>query len=231
MPPENLVVSEIFGPTFQGEGPALGQRCGFVRLGRCPLNCSWCDSKFSWDWSQYDPARELTEMTVDQVVARLSTMAIDTIVVTGGEPLLQQRRMVPLLQKFGRLRWKTHIETAGTIAWQDDPQLVDQWVVSPKLANSGMTARRRLRYDVLAGFNQLGAAFKFVVVEPEDFDEIDHIARRAGIPPTSIWVMPEGTDARTVAKRTASLADGALARGWNMTTRLHVLAWGDERGR
>jgi hypothetical protein len=94
-----------------------------------------------------------------------------------------------------------------------------------------MTARRRLRYDVLTKFVDLRAAFKFVVVSPADFDEIDHIARRAGIPPTSIWVMPEGTDARTIAKRTALLADAALARGWNMTTRLHVLAWGDERGR
>jgi 7-cyano-7-deazaguanosine (preQ0) biosynthesis protein QueE len=231
MPPENLVISEIFGPTFQGEGPALGQRCGFVRLGRCPLNCAWCDTPYSWDWSRYDAASELTEMTPEQVVARLATMAIDTVVVTGGEPLLQQRRLVPLLKTFQRLRWSAHIETAGTIGWEQDARLIDQWVVSPKLANSGMTARRRLRYDVLAQFVTLGAAFKFVVVEPDDFEEIDHIARRAGIPPTSIWVMPEGTDARTVAKRTSSLAAGAVARGWNMTTRLHVLTWGNQRGR
>jgi 7-cyano-7-deazaguanosine (preQ0) biosynthesis protein QueE len=226
-----IVVNEIFGPTFQGEGPAIGKRCGFVRLGRCNLACSWCDSKFSWDWSQYDPAQELTEMTPEQIVARLSTMAVDTIVLTGGEPLLQQRRLEPLLKSFRRLRWNAHVETAGTIAWEQDPKLIDQWVVSPKLANSGMTARRRLRYAVLTKFVELRAAFKFVVVSPADFDEIDHIARRAGIPPTSIWVMPEGTDARTIAKRTALLADAALARGWNMTTRLHVLAWGDERGR
>ena len=231
MPPDALVISEIFGPTFQGEGPALGKRCGFVRLGRCNLACQWCDSKYTWDWAQYNAVDELSEMTVDQIVSRLSTMAIDTVVVTGGEPLLQQRRLVELLKTFRRRRWDAHIETAGTIAWEDDPKLIDQWVVSPKLANSGMTARRRLRYDVLAQFVTLGAAFKFVVVEPDDFEEIDHIARRAGIPPTSIWVMPEGTDARTVAKRTSSLAAGAVARGWNMTTRLHVLTWGNQRGR
>src|SRR5437764_321458 len=39
---DTLVVSEVFGPTAQGEGPALGRRCGFVRLGGCNLSCSWC---------------------------------------------------------------------------------------------------------------------------------------------------------------------------------------------
>jgi hypothetical protein len=42
--------------------------------------------------------------------------------------------------------------------------------------------------------------------------------------------MPEGTKARVVAERTAKLADDVIARGWNLTTRLHVLAWGDKRG-
>ncbi len=43
--------------------------------------------------------------------------------------------------------------------------------------------------------------------------------------------MPEGTDAATVAGRMADLADAVVARGWNLTPRLHVLLWGDERGR
>lgn len=54
-----LVVSEVFGPTFQGEGPSLGRRAGFVRLGRCNLDCSWCDTPNTWDWSRFDPAIEL----------------------------------------------------------------------------------------------------------------------------------------------------------------------------
>jgi 7-carboxy-7-deazaguanine synthase len=226
-----LTVSEIFGPTFQGEGPQIGHRCGFVRLGRCNLACSWCDTPYSWDWSQYDPTVELSEQSVEAIVARLSTMAIDTVVVTGGEPLLQQRRLVPLIGAFRRLKWKTHVETAGTMAWDADGRLVDQWVVSPKLANSGMSARRRLRYDVLSQFAALGAAFKFVVVEQDDLDEVAHIVGRAGVAARQVWVMPEGTTASVIANRTAELADAVLARGWNLTTRLHVLAWGDARGR
>lgn len=231
MPDSNLVISEIFGPTVQGEGPDIGRRCGFVRLGRCNLACSWCDSAYTWDWERYDASKELSTHSVDAVVARLSTMAIDTVVLTGGEPLLQQRRLVPLVEEFRRLRWKTHVETAGTIAWQHEAKLIDRWVVSPKLANSGMSARRRLRFDILRGFVDLHAQFKFVVQEPEDLDEVEQIAARVDIPPTSIWIMPEGTSPKTVSARTAMLADDVIARGWNLTTRLHVLAWGNKRGR
>jgi len=226
-----LVISEIFGPTFQGEGPQLGQRCGFVRLGRCNLACEFCDTAYSWDWTRFDPREELSEQSVDAVVARLATMGIETVIITGGEPLLQQQRLVPLIGEFRRLNWKTSVETAGTLAWDADPRLVDQWVVSPKLANSGMSAQRRLHYDVLTKFATAGAAFKFVVVELGDLDEVENIVSRAGVPSSNVWVMPEGTSAPVVAKRTAELADSVLKRGWNLTTRLHVLAWGDTRGR
>jgi 7-carboxy-7-deazaguanine synthase len=222
-----ITVNEIFGPTFQGEGPALGTRCGFVRLGRCNLACSFCDSRHSWDWSQYDPATELREMSVDDIVGALAPMDVDTIVLTGGEPLLQRSKLDDLVGAFRQRAWKTHVETAGTLWWDTD--LVDQWVVSPKLANSGMDEDRRLKYEVLRGFAAKGAAFKFVVVEPADLDEVATVVDRIGT--TNVWVMPEGTDAATITRRTAELSDAVIARGWNLTTRLHILAWGDERGR
>ena len=86
-----LVVSEVFGPTLQGEGPSAGQRAGFVRLGRCSLSCSWCDTPYSWDWKRYDPAVELRELAVGEVAASIRAMDVPMVVVTGGEPLLQQR--------------------------------------------------------------------------------------------------------------------------------------------
>ncbi len=227
---DQLVISEIFGPTFQGEGPDLGLRCGFVRLGRCSLACSWCDTPYSWDWSRHDPAQELREMSVDEIVARIEEMGVHSVVVTGGEPLLQQRRLVDLFAALHDLQYMTHIETAGTIAWEGRPS-PKRWVVSPKLANSGMDEERRLRVDVLRDFASRFATFKFVVVETSDLDEIADIADRAAIPASSIWAMPEGTSPETIVTRTAALADAVLARGWNLTTRLHVLAWGDQRGR
>src|SRR5262249_7493061 len=94
---ESLVVSEVFGPTWQGEGPSIGRRCGFVRLGRCNLACTWCDTPYTWDWERYDPAKELHRRAVTEVVSDLEAMAIDMVVISGGEPMLQQSHLPPFL--------------------------------------------------------------------------------------------------------------------------------------
>jgi organic radical activating enzyme len=48
---------------------------------------------------------------------------------------------------------------------------------------------------------------------------------------TDVWVMPEGADAPTLVARAQRLADAVVARGWHLTPRLHILLWGDQRGR
>ena len=221
-----LVINELFGPTLQGEGPSAGRRCGFVRLGRCNQACNFCDTPFSWDWQRYDPAVELHEMPVDEVVVRLDAMGIDMVVVTGGEPLLQQQRLAPLVHVMNERGWRVEVETAGTIA----PALeVDQWNVSPKLANSGNPLERRYKPEVLRAFEATGrAAFKFVVCDVADLDEVASMVDECGL--TNVWIMPEGTDAATLENRSALLADEVVRRGWNLTTRLHILLWGDRRG-
>jgi 7-carboxy-7-deazaguanine synthase len=228
--PASLVVSEVFGPTLQGEGPATGQRAGFVRLGRCHLACRWCDTPYTWDWDRHDPAQELHTVPVAEVLERLDAMDVPMVVVTGGEPLLQQRHLPPLLEGLrdrGRL---VEIETSGTIAPALPDGLVDRYNVSPKLANSGMERERRYRPEVLRAFQATGrAVFKFVAVDGADLDEAAAMVDECGL--GQVWVMPEGTDATTVLARMATLAPLVLARGWNLTPRLHILLWGDERGR
>ncbi|MGI8791678.1 MAG: 7-carboxy-7-deazaguanine synthase QueE [Acidimicrobiales bacterium] len=225
----DLVISEIFGPTFQGEGPSLGRRCGFVRLGRCDLACSWCDTPYTWDWTRHDPAIELTRLGADAVIDQVRAMNVDRVVVTGGEPLIQQRALVPLLDRFAALGWATEIETAGHHAPTFDPALVDRFNVSPKLAHSGNAEERRYQPDALRAFQASGrASFKFVVAEPSDLDEVADIVEACGL--TDIWIMPEGIDAEALAHRSSVLAEAVLGRGWNLTTRLHVLVWGDRRG-
>jgi len=223
-----VIVNEIFGPTFQGEGPSIGRRCGFVRLGRCNQACSWCDTPFSWRWSDHDPDVELHEMAVGDVLTSLDAMQVDMVVITGGEPLLQQENLKPLVDGLRAERgWRVEVETAGTIAPSLD---VDQWNVSPKLANSGNSLGRRFKPDVLRAFEQTGcASFKFVVAEPGDLDEVAAIVATCGL--TDVWLMPEGVDGATLNQRLTWLAPAAIERGWNLTTRLHILIWGDERGR
>jgi 7-cyano-7-deazaguanosine (preQ0) biosynthesis protein QueE len=219
-----LVVSEVFGPTVQGEGPSLGRRTGFVRLGRCNLACSWCDTAYTWDWSRYDPAVELKRVDVADVVAQVEAMDVPMVVVTGGEPMLQQSALIDLVAALKPRR--IEVETAGTVAPRSElVALVDQWNVSPKLANSGNPLDRRHKRDVLRAFADTGnAVFKFVAESAADLDEIASF----GVEP--VWVMPQGTTPEAVREGLARLADEVIARGWNLTTRLHVEVWGDKRG-
>ena len=228
---DTLVVNEVFGPTVQGEGPSLGRRAAFVRLGRCNLDCSWCDSGFTWDWERYDPAVELHERSVGDLVTEVEAMAVDRVVVTGGEPLLQQRRLLPFLEAAAERGWTVEVETNGTLApTADTARLVGQFNVSPKLANSGVAPERAIVPEALATLRTTGkAVFKFVVAEPADLHEVQALVDAHGLAP--VWIMPEGITAEAVLARGRRLADDVVARGWQLTTRLHVLLWGDERGR
>ena len=51
-----LRVAEVFGPTFQGEGPSAGRRAAFIRLSGCGVGCTWCDEPQTWDWSRFSRA-------------------------------------------------------------------------------------------------------------------------------------------------------------------------------
>ncbi len=225
------MVSDVFGPTFQGEGPSTGRRAGFVRLGRCNLACSFCDTPYTWRWEDHDPSVELTRTTIAGVVADLEAMGVDLVVVTGGEPLLQQRHLTGLVGEIGRRGWECEIETAGTIAPVDDlVALVSRFNVSPKLANSGNDEAQRYKPAVLEVFEATGkATFKFVVADPADLDEVQEMVDQCGL--GDVWIMPEGTEPAVLLDRGRRLAEEVLSRGWHLTTRLHVLLWGDERGR
>jgi 7-carboxy-7-deazaguanine synthase len=234
-PPGSLVVSEIFGPTFQGEGPSLGRRCSFIRLGGCNLHCSWCDTPYTWDWTgrngiRYDPKEELLHRSADEVWADLTARGTDMLVVTGGEPMLQQSALTPLLQMSKQAGWWVEMETAGTVVPSTElARLVSRFNVSPKLSNSGNDKAHRYRPAAIDALQATGkAAWKFVVVDELDLEEIGQIVSRHDLDP--VYVMPEGLTAAGISSRAQQLAEAVLARGWNLTTRLHVLLYGNQRG-
>lgn len=120
---QDLVVNEIFGPTVQGEGRSLGRRCAFLRLGGCNLSCSWCDTPYTWDWTgagesgvAHDPRKELHRRPVEEVVAELLGFDTELIVISGGEPLGQQERLIPLVAALTARGKEIEIETNGTHA-------------------------------------------------------------------------------------------------------------------
>src|SRR5437899_2568336 len=89
--------------------------------------------------------------------------------------------------------------------------------------SSGATSRR-----CCAPSRKPGGVFKFVACEVSDLDEVAAIVEECEL--ADVRIMPEGTDAATVLRRSAALADDVLKRGWSLSTRLHILLWGNRRG-
>jgi 7-cyano-7-deazaguanosine (preQ0) biosynthesis protein QueE len=226
-----LRVAEMFGPTFQGEGPAMGQRALFVRLSGCPLSCRWCDTPYTWDRSRFDLAAHSRPVDVAEVLAWAWGHSCELVVLTGGEPLGQQDAVTQLALALVEKGHRVEVETSGSIAPRGELLgAVHRFVVSPKLANSGLPQERRIRPDTLRAFAASGrAVFKFVACEPGDLDEVEHLVDAYGLAP--VWVMPEGTTEEQVSTRLRTLAAPVVARGWNLSSRLHIVLWGDERGR
>jgi 7-carboxy-7-deazaguanine synthase len=169
-------------------------------------------------------------MSVDEVVRQLREMDVDLVIVTGGEPLSQQARLLPVLRQLHDEGIAVEVETNGTRTPTPDIQrLVRRFVVSPKLANSGNLERRRLVPKALQAFRDSGKAdFKFVVRSIRDLDEVADIAEKHGLAP--IWIMPEGQTADALLRGLAVIADAVVSRRWNLSVRLHVFAWGQSRG-
>jgi 7-cyano-7-deazaguanosine (preQ0) biosynthesis protein QueE len=223
---------EVFA-TVQGEGASLGVPSVFVRLSGCNLACSWCDTRYTWDWSRYDPKAESARLETGDVLRMVEQASVRNVVVTGGEPLLQQRQVRELAAGLKSLGRRVEVETNGTIVPSADlAAVIDQWNVSPKLASSGNSVQRREVPEALTWFAARPNAYlKFVVVEPCDLDEVDALVSRYAAAPVRVLLMPEGTRAEDLTARSAWLADACLERGYHLTTRLHVLLWGDQRGR
>lgn len=232
-PRDALLVAEIFGPTLQGEGPSAGQQAVFVRLSRCNLTCSWCDTPETWDVSRFDLSSWARRMTAEQVWAEVTTRGTGLVVFTGGEPLLQQGRLAWLAAMCQATGRRTEIETNGTVA--PTAAMLGagcRFNVSVKLSNSGAPAEQRIRAGAIRELVSSGrAVFKFVVTSAADLEEIAQLQCQHGIPQERIWVMPEGTTSSDVLDRMRKLADLVIDRGWHLSPRLHTLLWDNARGR
>ncbi|MEU1824098.1 7-carboxy-7-deazaguanine synthase QueE [Streptomyces abikoensis] len=228
----DVLLCEVFGPTIQGEGPSAGQVASFLRTGGCNLACDSCDTPYSWDWRRFSRAEQTRRVPAQDVAAEILRHPGELVIVTGGEPMMQQSRLAPAAALLAAAGRRIEVETNGTIAPACGAfdQHVALYVVSPKLTHMGMPERRRIRPEVLAAFQASGrAVFKFVLDGPQDVDELAALQDRHGLGP--VWVMPQATTAAAVTRGMRALADAAIERGWNISPRLHVLLWEDERGR
>jgi organic radical activating enzyme len=227
-PPPTLVVAGVVGPTVHTQGPSAGRRCSVIQMGGCNLSCTWCDSAFTWDSSRYDLSRELAYWPVLEVAAHALACQPGVVVISGGEPLLQQGSGAWPLLLDALAGHEIGLETNGTIAPTEDTLQRVSWVtVSPKLAHSGDPAWARINGDVLVRWGELAldhdVDFSFVVRDISDVATIGSLVTVHGLPPARVWVTPEGTTAMTVLNRLREVADATLTAGFNLSARLSAL--------
>lgn len=221
---------EIFS-SVQGEGVSAGMASTFIRLSTCNLRCTWCDTAYTWDWSRFDKSEQITELPADAIAVDVLTRAPRNVVITGGEPLIQRRQLVPLVSLLKTAGLRIEVETNGTIAPGELGGTIDQWNVSPKLAHSGNEGLERLPEGPLRDFaGRENAFFKFVVQDMNDLDEVEALRERFGVPAGRVVLMPEGTTAAQLNARSPWLAEVCAQRGYRFSSRLHILIWGDKRG-
>jgi 7-carboxy-7-deazaguanine synthase len=229
-----MLVSEIFF-SLQGEGELIGVPSVFVRLSGCNLRCNWCDTPFA----SWNPEGET--LSIDQIVAQVSTFPARHVVLTGGEPMIASgiRELATELKTLG---YHITIETAATIPPEGIP--CDLASLSPKLANSApderLPASWRERHDQLrwqpevvrTWLRNYSYQLKFVVATGSDVDEIEAMVCELGepVPRAKVLLMPEGTTPEVLRLRAGWLSELCKARGYRYAPRLHIELYGNRRG-
>lgn len=162
MPNDKLYISEIFS-SIQGEGKYTGVPMTFIRLQGCPLECVWCDSKYTWPFALVDARPGAMAMTVQDILEQCRRYGNRWVCVTGGEPLSQ----VLVWELFRALYINTYYvecETSGALKIRHESGI--NWVLDLKCPGSGMEDRNLLsNLDQLTGDDQI----KFVVADEVDF--------------------------------------------------------------
>jgi len=226
-----MQVNEIF-KSIQGEGPNFGKPAIFLRTAQCNLKCTWCDTKYTWDWENYDFQKEVNEMTIDEIKGAILDLEINHLVITGGEPLLQQDDLVDLLS-FLKPNFYVEIETNCTILPNKMlTDLVDQWNVSPKTENSGNPLELYEDNECYYFFaNQENCFFKYVVESDADIPEIKKFVTKYKIPEKRVQLMTQASTKEEISIREQSISELAKLHNFTFSPRLHVAMWGSQRGK
>ena len=164
-----MQITEIY-KSLQGESTYAGLPCVFVRLTGCNLRCSWCDSEFSFygGW----------KATLEEVLQEVSRLSPDGLVeITGGEPMLQDRDVVPLMKRLLEAGYKVLLETSGERPLAHVPPRVIK-IVDVKCPHSGEADTFDLEN---LGALQPHDEVKFVLSDRTDYEFARDFAAQHGL--------------------------------------------------
>jgi 7-carboxy-7-deazaguanine synthase len=216
-----LRLSELFF-SIQGEGPSAGTPAHFIRLQGCDVGCKWCDTKYSWEFSQG------TEIDLAELWERSPALGeAALLVVTGGEPL--QHPGIGRLLEEALSRWeRVEVETSGILPPPlRHPKLYCN--VSPKLPSATPRWSETWRH-VRAWIDDRNSTFKIVVSDPPDLEDARHLIAEHHIPSARVMLMPEGMTEESLRARAPAIAEACKQYGFRLSPRLHIWLWGARRG-
>jgi 7-carboxy-7-deazaguanine synthase len=212
-------INELF-ETIQGEGSFTGQPSIFIRLQGCPIGCSWCDTKHTWEIELSDEVSQNTmlakaqetsqwaAMTVDQILALVKEKGFQAkhIVITGGEPCMVD--LTPLCEAFELQEYSTQVETSGTF----DIRVSDKcWVtVSPKINMRG-------GYAILNSAMIRANEIKHPVATEHHVSELKDLLAEHNIKSTPIYLQPISQKPRATELAIAT----CIANNWRLSVQVH----------
>jgi 7-carboxy-7-deazaguanine synthase len=211
--------------SVQGESSFAGVPCIFVRLAGCNLRCSWCDSEYTFKGGY--------KQSLDEVEATVAALApVRLVEFTGGEPMLQERELIPLMDRLLAQGYTLMVETSGERPLANVPEAVHK-IVDVKCPGSGEGGTFRMEnLETLTGRDEV----KFVISDRADYEfarefTLQHgLAERVG----SVLFSPAFKKAPSLERSTSNcaldprelvewmLADGVPAR---LSLQIHKYIW------
>jgi organic radical activating enzyme len=226
-----MKISEIF-ESIQGEGTNAGKPAIFLRTAECNLRCSWCDTKYTWDWKNFDYSKEVNEMPIKEIRHVLQQFNLRHLVITGGEPLMQQDDLAELLT-FLKPEFYVEVETNGTILPNNAlTALVDQWNVSPKTKNSGNPLELCEVNECYTFFSKHeNSYFKYVIENVDDLTEVNQLIKKYNLKKNMVLLMTQASTKKEILERENNVFLLSKENSLGFSPRMHVTKWGEQRGK
>ena len=220
-----MQITEIY-KSIQGESSYAGLPCVFVRLTGCNLRCTWCDSEYTFTGGK--------KMSAEQVEAEVRRLSPDggVVEITGGEPMLQDKELVPFMQRLLEFGYKVLLETSGERPLADVPAAVVK-IMDVKCPGSKEGASFRTEnLDALMLHDEV----KFVIADRADYEFARDFTRKhalTGRVANVIFSPAFRKDAAGARDASHCLVDPQQLAGWiledNVPARLglqiHKLIW------
>ena len=212
-----MKISEIFF-SIQGEGVEIGLPTVFVRLFACDLRCTWCDSMYAVEGTDFK------EMSIEEVTAEIERFNCKRVCFTGGEPLIQQKELEILAKDLVHDGYEIILETSGH---KEPPPVfwTDSCLISMDCKCPGSGMEKRMDFELMEKLRPKDQ-LKFVIQDEADYEYAKGILKKYKIRANIIFQPVYGSSLKWLTER---VLEDRLERV-RVLPQLHKIIWGEIRG-